>query len=123
MEMGAAYDPRTKQKIGNDSNWRVIKLEKAHAWQKAIDQLDHERVLVKLVCSKDCTNTFNMGSRTIRENASKLFKGIASNYADIGIDVQKAIFAVYRAARKEIGSDLETLTASPNESSAPPSHG
>jgi hypothetical protein len=40
-------------------------------------------------------------------NASKLFKGVISNYDEIGPEVQRLIVDAFAVARKELGVDAD----------------
>lgn len=116
MELGLAHETRHKGALTPEDG-RALVQSKTDAWQTAINALDFERILVKLVCGKATVDAFREASQSIRRSASKLFKLEVKNYDEVGEEAQKHILAAYNVARKELGINEEEILPQTSESS------
>jgi hypothetical protein len=107
MEMALVFANARKNGEESEAAWKETKWEKTQAWQQAMNSYDDKRALANLVCDRRTVDALRSASKAMRWNASKLFKGVISNYDEIGPEIQRLIVDAFAVARKELGVDAD----------------
>jgi adenosyl cobinamide kinase/adenosyl cobinamide phosphate guanylyltransferase len=102
MEMTIAFKNAVETGEHSESTQR-FKREKVAAWNDAINGYDDRLVVANLVCSRVMTDSLRAAGKGIRSGASRLFKGMASDYSEMGRDVHRAMKEAFDLARRELG--------------------